>query len=538
MNRAYTGALLAPLCISMLSFLVGCEALGREGPVVVASGTDFGILLPVAETSALDGEINSQLYLSLNQARWEDGRLDYFAGPLSLSERWEFGPDSTTLTYYLRPSAVWSDGEPVGAEDVVFTFELVRRPEIASPHAEVWEHIDSVRAGGEHEVTFYFERRYPGMLFDTGLAIVPAHIFAEAADDNATLTSHPTLADPDGNLIVSGPFRVAEWQRGDRLVLERNPSSSTVTASLDTVIFRIITEETTRFVELENEKIDVLTRVPLARAGDLLEDDRFRIETIADRFHDYIAWNGVSFPPFADPAVREALSLAIDRNAILAGLGIAGHARPAAGPYPPVFETLADPTLEPDPYRPDSARTILAAAGWEDVDGDGELERNDAPLSFTLLTQAGNERRTSAAEIIQAGYAEVGIDMEIQALEFDPLLARVFQDKDFDAVLMGWQVGLQPDYLVGHFWPPEHPFNITGYGNSALDSLMIRAQAAETAAEAAPHWRAAARLIAADRPYAFLWFFDDPVVVSQRLENTRIDTYGLFQNLYAWRIRE
>jgi peptide/nickel transport system substrate-binding protein len=493
--------------------------------------------MPAIETSALDGEINALLYLRLNSARWEDGELRYTTDALTLAERWEFGPDSTTLTYYLRPDAVWSDGEPIDARDVVFTFELVRKPEIGSVYADVWEHLDSVVAVGEREVRFYFARRYPGMLFDTGIGIVPAHVFEEAATDNAALAAHPTLVDPGGNLVVSGPYRVAERRPGDRLVLVANPLAP-VPPRTDTVIFRVIPEMTTRLAELEAGGLDVMGPVPMERAAELDADPRFRIERINDRFYDYIAWNPVAFEPFADPEVRRALSLAIDRRGILEGLGIADYARPAAGPYPPIFRRLVDPDLRPDPYLPDSARAILAARGWRDSDGDGVLDRGGRPFRFTLLTQAGNTRRSSAAEIIQKGYADVGIDMEVRLLEFNALLGLVFEERDFDAVLLGWQVALEPDYLVGHFWPADHPFNITGYGNAALDSLIPLARAAATAEEAAPYWRSAARIIAADRPYAFLWFFDDAVAVSERVRGARIDTYGLYQNLHEWRLEE
>ena len=115
---------------------------------------------------------------------------------------------------------------------------------------------------------------------------------------------------------------------------------------------------------------------------------------------------------------------------------------------------MADSTLQPDRFLPDSARALLEAAGWSDTDGDGVVDRDGEAFQFTLLTQAGNERRTSAAEILQAQFAAVGVDMQVQALEFGALLDIMFATREFDAVLLGWQVGLEPDYVVGLFWPP------------------------------------------------------------------------------------
>jgi peptide/nickel transport system substrate-binding protein len=257
---------------------------------------------------------------------------------------------------------------------------------------------------------------------------------------------------------------------------------------------------------------------------------------VTQRYYDYIAWNGVRYEPFTSPSVRLALSLAIDRGEVLAGLAIAPYAQPAAGPYPPILRMLVDATLEPDPFLPDSARALLAAAGWSDSDGDGVLDRDGQPFEFTLLTQAGNERRTSAAQVVQAQLAAVGIDMQVQALDFGALLDIMFATREFDAVLLGWQVGLEPDYVVGLFWPSDHTFNITGYASEAVDVAIDRAMSAASSSEAAAEWKAVARAIADDHPYAFLWYFSELVGVNNRVQDTRINTYGVYQNLHRWRV--
>lgn len=536
-SRKRVGVLCATYLLAVLT-LVSCERPRVGGTVVIAVSSDAGALLPVIEQSSLDGEVNNLMYLGLNSAVWADGALEYMIDDLSLAQSWEFGPDSTTLTYRLRPEAVWSDGEPISSKDVVFTYELIRKPEIASPRIEFWENLDSVVAVDESQVTFFFRRRYPGMLFHTGVGIIPAHIFEGHDSDNATLAGHPTLTEPGGKIVVSGPFQVAEWRRGDRLVLVPNPRAFASPSNLERVVFRIIPEETTRLIELRNGDVDVLNPAPVSAAEDLATDPRFRIETVARRFYDYIGWNPVEFEPFASAGVRRALSLAIDRETVLAGLEIAPYAEPAAGPYPPIFKKLADPTLQPDRYMPDSARAILAAEGWRDDDGDGVLEKDGRALRFTVLTQAGLERRTSAAEVIQAQYADVGIDMNIREVEFNALLDIMFAERGFEAVLLGWQVGLEANYIVGLFWPPDHVFNITGYANAALDSLITLAQSAATEDEAASYWRAAARTIGGDRPYAFLWYFDGLVAVNERVRNTNINTFGVYQNLHQWWVND
>jgi peptide/nickel transport system substrate-binding protein len=516
--------------------LAACGQPLPSGTAVIAVERDLGALLPIIEQGSFDSEVNNLLYLGLNSQLWEDGVLVYVEDDLSLAESWEFGPDSLSLTYHLRPNAVWSDGRPITSADVVFTYELIRRPEIASPRIEFWENLDSLVAANDQSVTFFFKRRYPGMLFHTGVGIIPAHVFDGHTDDNATIANHPTLLQPDSQLVVSGPFQVEEWRRGEQLVLVPNPRAFTGNPRLERVVFRIVPEETTRLVELENGSVDVINPVPVGAAVQLVQNPQFRVESVTQRYYDYIAWNGVRYEPFTSSLVRLALSLAIDREEVLAGLAIALYAQPAAGPYPPIFRMLADPVLEPDPFLPDSARALLAAAGWSDSDGDGVLDRDGQPFEFTLLTPAGNERRTTAAQVVQAQLAAVGVDMQVHALEFGALLDIMFATREFDAVLLGWQVGLEPDYVVGLFWPSDHTFNITGYASETVDAAIERAMSATSASEAAPEWKDVARAIAEDHPYAFLWYFSELVGVNNRVQDTRINTYGVYQNLHRWRV--
>jgi peptide/nickel transport system substrate-binding protein len=515
------------------ALLGACDRQPARNIIVIGTPNNVGVLLPVSETSAFDNEINSHLYAALNSARWGDGGIEYFLGDHSLAERWEFGPDSMTLTYHLRSGAMWSDGHPIDAGDVVFTFELVRKPEISSVYASVWAQLDSVVAVDDSRVTFYFKRRYPQMIFDTGIGIIPAHVFEEAASDAQTLTSHPAVADPAG-LVVSGPYRVAEWRPGERLLLETNPSSFAPEPATDSIIFRVIQDAVTMLAELETGGLDVAAPIPMSDAARLEADERFRIETMTQRFYDYLAWNLSDEELFGDPDIRHALSLAIDRQMILDGLGISLFTQPAAGPLAPIFADLVDPSSTPDPYLPDSAAAIFTAKGWSDSDGDGVIDKNGRAFSFTLMTQAGNDRRTSAAEIIQARFADIGIQMNVRAMEFNTMLGLMFEGRDFEAVLAGWQVALEPSYLAAFFWPQDGMLNFTGFANAAVDSLIPLAQAAPTAEAAAPYWREVARIIADDRPYAFLWYFDDTAAVSEQVKNTRIDTFGLYQNIYEW----
>jgi len=259
-----------------------------------------------------------------------------------------------------------------------------------------------------------------------------------------------------------------------------------------------------------------------------------RVLRVPQRGYDYIAWNPAANPAFGDPRVRKALSLAIDRSAILSALEMTDFAEIAFGPYGSIFGELAPPAPAGGDFDPEAARLLLAEAGWADGDGDGIRERGASRLAFRLEIPAGQERRSDAAQIIQAQLAEVGAAVEIRSQEFNSLFTRA-RERDYEAVLLGWQVGLDPD--ISFFWAdPESPVNVVGYDGTETRSSIERALASETAEEAAPYWREAARRIAADYPYAFLWYFDFVWLSSARLEGIRMDPVGFFRNPHEWSV--
>ncbi len=511
-----------PVLLTLLGVLAACGERARPPQtVVMAELGEVGVRVPVVEQT------------QLNSGRWENGRLGYVTDELSLAERWEFGHDSTSLTYHLRPDAVWSDGAALTAEDVVFTYELARDTLVASPYSFLWANLDSVVARDPRTAVFFFKRRNPDMLFASGgLNVVPKHIYQDA--DRARLRSHPRVVDPaNGNLVVSGPYTVGAWAKGSQITLVPNPRAFTARPTIARVVFRVIPEEATRLVEFLNGAVDVTQPIPFGRARAIDQTPRLRLEHVRSRFYDYVAWNPKTVAAFADPEVRRALSLAIDRDAILDGLDLRGFARAAGGPYAPIFRDYQDPAVRPDPYAPDSARAILRRRGYRDANGDGILEKDGRPFRFTLTTNEGNARRESVIELIQAQLRRVGVDVQLRRLESNTFLSMsgLYGGK-YEAALAGWQISLSPD-LTPFFYPGQ-PLNVVAYDNPRVTALIDTALAQPTEEAAAPYWRAVARHVVDDRPYAFLYYFDGLVGVNERVRNTRIDTYGVYQNLYEW----
>jgi peptide/nickel transport system substrate-binding protein len=507
----------------------------RGGTAVLLELADISKPMPIIFDSQLDGDMMDVMFMGLTRGAWREGRLVYETAdrsPMALAKRWELlGPDSAQLRYHMRTDVKWSDGQPVTARDVVWTYDMVAEPSVASPRLDYAEHIDSVAAQDDSTVTFFFDRRYPEMLFYSGLPIAPSHAFA--GSDPGQIRNHPRMANPaGGNLPVTGPFMIGTWVRGERVVLVPNPQSK-VRPYLDQIVIRIVPEQTTRLIELQTGRADVMRPVPPDQVPVLRQQAPFlRFEREEKRNYDYIGYNPRTVEAFRDPRVRMALGLALDVQGVIDALRLEEFASPAGGPYSPIFKDLYDPRrMSPLPYDSTRAKQLLDEAGWRDANGDGVREKNGRPLRFTLVTTSGNARRADVSQIVQQQWKKIGVDAQLQQMEGNTMFDRL-KKKEFEAVLAGWSVGLSPD--LGTLWGKDSPFNFVSYDNPRTFQLFTQAQAKPTQEAANATWQEAAAQIVADRPYTWLYFIDGVSGVNERLRGVKIDTYGAYQNTWEW----
>jgi peptide/nickel transport system substrate-binding protein len=509
--------------------VAGEPSAGGTAVVGVAAGATT--LLPPLAAAALDFELGGALFLGLNFATWRNGDLQYEPGhPLSLARDWTLTPESATLTYHLDTRKRWSDRQPIRASDVVFTYELLADTTLALPLSSTAAHVDSVVAIDDSTVTFFFDRSYPGMLFDTGVGIIPEHVYG--SQPRVGMQGMPGLDPEDASgLVVSGPFKLQTWRPTELIALASNPTSI-APALLDRLVFRLIPDEVARTTEFRAGGLDAAQINSFRQATGLQREQGIRIHRAPQRGYDYIAWNPAAHSAFGDPRVRRALSLALDRGTLLRALDMPGYAEPAWGPYGSLFRQLASDPPDDPMFDPEEARRALDAAGWIDSDGDGVREQGSEQLEFELATASGNERREEAVEMIERQLSEIGARARVRLEEFNSLLGRTI-GRDYEAVLLGWQVGLDPDIEI--FWgDPSSPLNVVGYDDPETRVLIDSAQASATAVEAAPYWRRAAARIAADHPYAFLWFFDLPIASGPRLRGVEVGATGFGQGMHLW----
>lgn len=473
-------------------------------------------------------------------------RYDAELRPLpGLAERWDtvrVAPDTLQLTFHLRRDLRWHDGVPTTADDVRFSFERLRDPRTASPHAHRLRFYDPrVEQPDSFTVRFRVRASPDFLVAWMTLPPAPAHLLRNAAPE--TLHRHPFgSARPVGN----GPFRFVRRVPGQEWVFEANPDYPRELGGrprLDRLVFRIIPEATARLTEVFSGGADV-AGVPFARAAEAGSAPGVRLLGFADGTWNYIGWN-LRLPQFRDPRVRRALTMALDREVIAQAVAH-GHARAGRSTLTPVHWAYddGDPELRL-PHDPRGARRLLEDAGWRDRDGDGIVEDSAGrPFRFVLKFPAGYDDYRESAVIAQAQLRLVGVDVVLRQMEMNTLIhqldgrvnARGERERDFDAVLFGWTDGpfFKDDSPYLHTRSMHEPFGQAGYSNPRADRLMDSLRVTVGREAALPLWREYQRLIVEEAPYTVLFYPDVLYAVRERLQGVEMDRRGFLATAARW----
>jgi peptide/nickel transport system substrate-binding protein len=526
--------------ILLLLALAGCTAgedSGREGApavdasrapddggtVVIGLAAEPDNLIDAVSTTNVAQNVIDQMFLTLTELGEDLESYD----PL-LARSWDVSEDGKAITFHLAPEARWHDGEPVTADDVVFTHELLTDPQVDYSARSYKDFITRVVADDAHTVTFHFSRVYPYQILDASVgAILPRHLLGDAPRD--ALVSTDFARDPVG----CGPFRFARWESQQSLEIRANDDYFLGRPHLDRVVFRVIPDRTSMVTQLETGEIDVMENVSPHEVERLRKTAKhLRVEAFEDRNYTYIGWDSTN-PLFSSPRVRRALGMAVDRQGIIDALCY-GYARPMDGP---IHARLwaSNPDIQPLPFDPEGARRLLAEEGWEDTDGDGILDRDGVPFAFELKTNVDNPVRMDATVMMQSMFRKVGVEMTPRSYEWNVLWGSVIDHSYETAVLVGWAIALKVDLKATfHTEAIDGKYNHTSYSNPRVDELIDRALEASSFEEARPLWYEVQELIVQDQPYTFLYTIDTIAGVNERVRGTRPDFRGLYVNLEDW----
>ena len=413
------------------------------------------------------------------------------------------------VLFRLRKGILFHDGHEFDSGDVKFTYEAIMAPENLSPRVPDFEPVKAVEPLGRYAVKITYKRLFEPGFGSWTMGILPEHLLNRDA-----LAAEAIRAgrDPKGfslrhsqfnrSPIGSGPFQFDAWKTDQFIRLTRFDRYWEGAPNLREYLFRIIPDLLTAEVTFYAGTSDAYGAQP-HQVERLRHDPRFQNFSRLGLGYTYIGYN-MRRPVFHDIRVRKALGLAINVQEIIDYV-LYGQAERTTGPYPKQTE-FYDPTVEPLPYNPEGALALLAEAGWR-RNAEGWLEKNGQPLAFTLITNSGNEVRKAVMVVAQNAWRRLGIKVETLTMEWAVFINERVDKGDFDALILGWSMGLDADiYQIFHSSQTGHfQLNFVGYANPAADALMVRIRQEYNHERQVAMARRLHRLIAADQPYTFLF---------------------------------
>lgn len=489
--------------------------------IVTASISDALTLVPILASDTASSEVCGMVYNGLVKY---DKDVKIIG---DLAENWDISEDGKLIVFHLRKDVRWHDGHPFTSKDVEFTYRKLIDKSVKTPYSAAYERVEMLDTPDDYTVKIKYKESFAPALSSWGMWIMPEHLLKNEDLSNTKYARCP---------VGTGPYKFKSWKTGEKIELIANRDYFEHRPYLDRYIIRIIPDESTVFLELQVQGVDLAllsplqftkqTDTPFFRA----HFNKFKYPSFS---YTYIGFN-LTDPRFQDVRVRRAIDLAINKKEIMDTVFF-GLAEGLSGPF--LKQSWAyDKNIAPTPYDPVAARAMLADCGWADTDGDGWIDMKGKRFTFTLLVNQGNGERIKSAELVQRYLSAVGIKMDIRVLEWSAMISEFIGKRRFDAILMGWFLPRDPDnFDVWHSSRTvEGGFNFIGYKNSEVDSLLEEGRSIFVQSKRASIYRRIHRLIYDDRPCVFLYTQDLLPVVNNRFRGVENSAIGIGYNIIDW----
>ncbi len=515
--------LIAILIISLFLFSCAREPeIKNPNAVTVGFLADAKRLLPLLASDSASGEIAGWIYNGLTKY---DKNLRIVG---DLAESWEVSLDGLQILFHLRRGVRWHDGAEFTAEDVTFTYDTVTDPKIPTPYSSNYGPVKSVEASDKYTVKVTYYEPFAPALESWGMGIIPKHLL-----HNKDITTEDYSRNPVG----TGPYRLREWVTGQKVILEAYETYFEGRPGIDTFIARVIPDTATMFLELKFGGIDFMGLTPPQYKLQATKEtfnkyfQKFRYPAFG---YTYLGYNLLD-PKFADKRVRQAITHAIDKREIIAGV-LLGYGTPCTGPFPP--ESWAyNPDVRDLSYDPELSKRLMKEAGWQ-PNASGLLEKNGRPFEFTVITNQGNEARLKTAQIIKESLRKVGIRMNIKVLEWQAMLHEFIDKKRFEAIIMGWGLSRDPDmYDIWHSSKTrEGEFNFISYRNSEVDRLLLEGRRTFDYGKRRAIYHRIHEILSEEQPYTFLYVPDALPVLHKRFKGVEQAPVGIWHDFIHWKV--
>ena len=449
------------------------------GRFVIGVTNDPKTLNPLMSNDVSSSEVSDRLFTALTEYDNVAQRIHP-----SLARSWQSSPDGRTWTWHLRRGARFSDGHPITAEDVLFSFAVAYDStlhqsiyDLLTPHGQKMK----VTAPDSYTVVTRLSEPYAVLVPAIGaLRILPRHVLEPAWRAGRFASSYGVSTPPE-SLVTSGPWKLKQLVPREKTVLTRNPYWFEVDVRgrrlpyLEELVFAVVPDQNTAALKFQAGEVDGIDNVKAEDYGTFARNQAsggYTLYDLGPALTSNFFWfnlNTVKQPggrkpvgaPYADPSkyawfsnrdFRRAVSMAVDRDAIIRSVFF-GEGVKNWSLMTPGYRLFFDPRTTAPDYDPSAAKALLARIGFRDRDGDGVIEDPKGnPVRFTLKTNAGSTR-VQMANFVRDDLARVGIQCTVAAVDFNVMLNNMREDFDYDAVLAGLNAAVPPDPgMCGNFY--------------------------------------------------------------------------------------
>ncbi|MBS4178505.1 peptide-binding protein [Lederbergia citrea] len=469
------------------------------GDLIIGSSGSPTMFNSLYSSDATSSEIEGFIYDSLLSSDLEFNPTT----DNGMAETFEESEDGLTYTVKLREGIKFHDGEPLTADDVVFTYNIPLSKDYDGVRKSTFANLKSVEKVDDLTIQFNMKQvdaQFPVEGF--GYGILPKHILGEVPIKDLGEHKFNTK-----NPIGSGPFKFVEWKDGEYVKVEAFDDYYGGRPHLDSITMKIVPDNDAMMTQLQNRDIDFWAGIPgseIESVKDFSDAAGIKIEEGLALSYTFFGYN-LRNDLFKDKEVRQALTHAIDRESIVANI-MDGNGEVADVPESPLSWAY-NPDVPKFEYDVEKAKKMLADAGWK-PGADGILEKDGKKFSFEVKTNQGNKIREDITVLIQEQLKEVGIEVKPQIVEFSSLIADIDPGVwNFDAIVLGWSLGIDPDPSgIFHTNEIEEGLNFIGYSNPELDKLMDEQLKERDKDKRKEMIGKIQQGLAEDQPYTFLYY--------------------------------
>ena len=499
------------------------ETQPAYGDILVESSIgDASNLIPMLASDGASHEVAGFIYNGLVKY---DKNYNIIG---DLAESWDIENEGKLLRFHLRKDVTWHDGEKFDAHDVMFTYKTIIDPKTPTAYGGKYKLVKQARLIDKNTIEFTYDKPLAPALISWGaLQMLPEHLLKGKDISSSPLTRTP---------VGTGPFKFKKWKTGANITLETNETYFDEKPYILGINYRVIPDQNTQFMELKAGNIDIMGLSPLQY---LRQTDKpafvnmyAKYKFLADGY-TYLGFN-LNRKPFDDCRIRQAIAYAINKQEIIKGV-LLGLGEEATGPYKPGTPWY-NPGVAKYPYEPEKTLAILKELGFEDHDGDGIVDKDGKPFSFTIITNQGNALREKTAQIIQQRLKTVGIGVKIRIIEWTVFLKEYVNPGNFDAVILGWNILQDPDlYNVWHSSNTvKGGLNFIGYKDPEVDDLLEKGRHTFDTEKRRKCYFRIQEIMAEQQPYVFLYVPYSLPVVSARFKGIKPAPAGIMYNLEKW----